>query len=237
MQTNNEAPAYSIWGVDKVVYGPVDLPMLVNWVQEERVTADSWIYLQDTDAWQKAAHIPELKMFFQTRGATHATEPTLDTTSMTLRPGTLRRVRILAGLNDAQLERFGRISELHPVRQWTEIVKQGSPGDGMYLMLEGEVRVRLMIGGKESILATLATGEFFGEVALFDHGPRSADVVANQDSLLLKIPAGAFQRFLSEAPDQAASFLFAMCKTLIARIRADNKRFRDSIALMRTMEP
>jgi CRP-like cAMP-binding protein len=74
-------------------------------------------------------------------------------------------------------------------------------------------------------------------VALFDHGPRSADVVANQDSLLLKIPAGPFQRFLSEAPDLAATFLFAMCKTLIARIRADNRRFRDSIALMRTMEP
>jgi len=237
MQPGNDAPAYSIWGVDNVVYGPVDLPMLVNWVQEERVTADSWIYRQDTDAWQKAAHIPELKMFFQTRGATHATEPTLDTTSMTLRPGTLRRVRILAGLNDAQLERFGRISELHPVRQWTEIVKQGSPADGMYLVLEGEVRVRMMIGGKESILATLAAGEFFGEVALFDNGPRSADVVANQDSLLLKISAGAFQRLVSEAPDQAAPFLFAICQTLIGRIRADNKRYHDSVTFVRTMEP
>jgi CRP-like cAMP-binding protein len=156
---------------------------------------------------------------------------------VTPRPGALRRIRILAGLTDAQLERFARFTELYPVPRWTEIVKQGSPGDSMYLVLEGEVRVRLMIAGKESVLATLAAGEFFGEVALFDHGPRSADVVANQDSLLLKIPAGAFQRFLGEAPEPAASFLFAMCKTLIARIRADNKRFRDSIALMRTMEP
>ena len=94
-----------------------------------------------------------------------------------------------------------------------------------------------MLAGKESILATLAAGEFFGEVALFDHGPRSADVVANQDGLLLKIAAGAFQRLVSEAPDQAAPFLFAICQTLIARIRADNKRFRDSIAFVRTMEP
>ena len=101
----------------------------------------------------------------------------------------------------------------------------------------GEVRVRMIIGGKESILATLAAGEFFGEVALFDHGPRSADVVANQDSLLLKISAGAFQRLVGEAPDQAAPFLFAICQTLIARIRADNKRYRDSIAFVRTMEP
>ena len=240
MQPINDAPAYCIWGVDKVVYGPVDLPMLVNWVQEERVTAGHWIYRQDTDTWQKAAQVPELKMFFQTSAANHATAPTLrtlDGTSITPKPATLRRVRILAGLNDAQLERFARFTELQPVRQWTEIVKQGSPGDAMYLVLEGEVRVRMIIGGKESILATLAAGEFFGEVALFDHGPRSADVVANQDSLLLKISAGAFQRLVGEAPDQAAPFLFAICQTLIARIRADNKRYRDSIAFVRTMEP
>jgi len=239
VQPDNEAPGYSIWGVDKVVYGPVDLPMLVNWVQEERVTADSWIYRQDTDSWQKAALIPELRIFFQT-SLTDATAPTLRTlhgTSITPKPGTLRQIRILAGMDDAQLERFARFTELQPVRQWTEIVKQGSPGDAMYLVLEGEVRVRMIIGGKESILATLAAGEFFGEVALFDHGPRSADVVANQDGLLLKIAAGAFQRLVSEAPDQAAPFLFAICQTLIARIRADNKRFRDSIAFMRTLEP
>ena len=240
MQPDNDAPAYSIWGVDKLVYGPVDLPILVNWVQEERVTAESWIYRQDTDTWQKSAHLPELKMFFQPGMSSSATAPSLGArsdTSVTPRPGALRRIRILAGLTDAQLERFARFTELHPVPQWSEVVKLGSPGDSMYLVLEGEVRVRLMVAGKESVLATLAAGEFFGEVALFDHGPRSADVVANQDSLLLKIPAGAFQRFLSEAPEPAASFLFAMCKTLIARIRADNRRFRDSIALMRTMEP
>ena len=77
MQSNNEAPAYSIWGVDKVVYGPVDLPMLVNWVQEERVTADSWIHRDDTDAWQKAARLPELKMFFQEGRTGHTTAFTL----------------------------------------------------------------------------------------------------------------------------------------------------------------
>jgi len=240
MRPNNAVRSYCIWGTDKIIYGPVDLPTLVNWVQEERVTADTWINLLEQDTWEKAAGIEELKMFFQTSAATHATAPTLHTidgTSITPKPGTLRRVRILAGLSDAQLERFARYTELQPVRQWTEIVKQGSPGDAMYLVLEGEVRVRMIIGGKESILATLAAGEFFGEVALFDHGPRSADVVANQDSLLLKISAGAFQRLVGEAPDQAAPFLFAICQTLIARIRADNKRFRDSIAFMRTLEP
>src|SRR6266516_1478944 len=105
---------------------------------------------------------------------------------------------------------------------------------GVDKVVYGPVDLRMLVNGVqgEGVLATLAAGEFFGEVALFDHGPRSADVVANQDGLLLKISAGAFQRLVGEAPDQAAPFLFAICQTLIARIRADNKRFRDSIALM-----
>jgi len=106
----------------------------------------------------------------------------------------------------------------------------------MYLVLEGEVRVRTMIAGKERILVTLAPGEFFGEVAILDCGPRSADVIANQDSLLLKISASAFQKLINEAPDLATPFLFAIGRTLVARIRADNKRYRDSVNIPRTVQ-
>ena len=104
----------------------------------------------------------------------------------------------------------------------------------MYLVLEGELRVRLMIAGKESIIATLMAGEFFGEVALFDQGARSADVIANQNSTLLKISAEAFGNLLAQAPDIAAPYLFSIGKTLVARIRADNKRYQDSVKFART---
>jgi CRP-like cAMP-binding protein len=156
-----------------------------------------------------------------------------DTSTFAKKPGTLRRIKIFADFTDEQLERFVQFMEVLRVKQWTEIVKQGQHGDAMYLVIEGELRVRMMIGGKESILVTLGMGEFFGEISLFDHGPRSADVVANHDGLLLKISAEAFDRLLKEAPDLAAPFLFAMGKTLTARIRADNKRYRDSINIAR----
>jgi len=95
------------------------------------------------------------------------------------------------------------------------------------------VRVRTMMGTKETVFATLNAGEFFGDISLFDHGPRSADVVANKDSTLLKITVPAFQRMTQEAPDLATPFLVAICKTLTSRIRADNKRYRDSINFSR----
>ncbi len=236
MDVDATTPGYMIWGVDNVVYGPVDLPTLIAWIKDERVTADTWIYLQADNHWQTAQKIGELQMFFHSDNAPAAKPLSLAHGSgpaLTVKPATLRRVKILAGLTDAQLQRFLDFMEAVKAKQWERIVKEGSPGDAMYLLLEGEVHVRLTIAGKESILATLSAGEFFGEVALFDHGPRSADVVATTDCLLLKISTAAFQKLVQDVPELAAPFLNAIGRTLISRIRADNKRYRDSIAFAR----
>src|ERR1043166_8033405 len=228
MDPNQPNSGFKIWGADDVVYGPVELPTLVDWVRDERVTADTWVFNHQTDCWQKAQRLQELQMFFRpaARGAAPggAGQP-----GQPLRPGALRRVKILAEFTEPQLERFGQFMEVLNCRQWLEAVKQGEEGDAMYLVLDGELRVRLMIAGKETIFTTLGPGEFFGEMSLFDHGPRSADVVANKDSLLLKISSASFDNLSQHAPDLAAPFLFAIGKTLAARIRADNKRYKDQI--------
>lgn len=231
MQTD-QAILYSIWAEDNVVYGPVELPTLISWIKDERVLAGTWVYDNQNDRWRKAANVPELQLFFRKKsgGAVSAEMPS-DKSVIT--PGMLRRVKALADLSDEQLDRFVHFMEPQTVRQWAQIVKQGETDDGMYLVLEGELRVRLMIGGKETILATLGAGECFGEIALFDQGPRSADVVSNKDSVLLKITAEAFDRLRREAPELSVPILFSISKTLAARIRADNKRIKDSVNFAR----
>ena len=229
MQTE-QAILYSIWAEDNVVYGPVELPALIGWVKDERVVAGTWVYDNHNDRWRKAAQIPELQLFFRKR-ARHLAEVSSDKSMIT--PGMLRRVKALADLSDEQLERFVHFMEPQTVRQWAHIVKQGETDDGMYMVLEGELRVRLMIGGKETILATLGAGECFGEMALFDQGPRSADVLSNKDSVLLKISAEAFERLRREAPELSVPILFSISKTLTARIRADNKRIKDAVSFAR----
>jgi hypothetical protein len=231
MDSKQTDPGYKIWGVDGVIYGPVELPMLVNWIKDERVAANTWIYREDNDAWQKAGQIQELQMFFRAKPAGDSVNTSF--ANANLKPGALRRVKILADMKDAQLERFAEFMEVQTVRQWTKIVKQGESGDAMFLVLEGELRVRLLINDKETILAQLGAGEFFGEMALFDRGPRSADVVANKDSVLLKISAASFGKLFDLAPELAAPFLLSVSKTLAARIRADNKRFKDSVSFAR----
>lgn len=240
MATGTGGEGFKIWAVDNQVYGPVELPTLVGWVKDARVTAETWVFSDRDDAWQKAAKVPELRMFFQKKSASEtplASSTQADATPAepppAIRPGSLRRVKVFADMSDEQLEQFIHFMEILPVRQWAELVKQGEIGDAMYLVLEGELRVRMMIGGKETVLVTLHPGEFFGEISLFDHGPRSADVVANNDSVLLRISSASFERLLAEAPELAAPFLFGMSKTLTARIRADNKRYRDSVQFAR----
>jgi CRP-like cAMP-binding protein len=94
----------------------------------------------------------------------------------------------------------------------------------MYLVIGGELRARLMNGDQETILATFEAGEFFGDISLFDQGPRSADVMANADSQMFKMSVANFERLLRDAPALATPFLQAAARTLAARIRADNKR-------------
>jgi CRP/FNR family transcriptional regulator, cyclic AMP receptor protein len=225
---------FIVWGVDQAAYGPVELPALVAWVKDERVTADTWVFSAQSGSWLKAGDLPELHLFFRSEPAAGPGPSRSPTQSVVgVDPRALRRIRILATLRDDELERFAQFVEVEKVPQWAVIVHQGERGDVMYFVLEGELRVRISVGGKETILATLGVGEFFGDISLFDHGPRSADVVANTDSLLAKVSAASFDALAKQAPELATPFLRAIGQTLTARIRADNKRYGDSILISR----
>jgi len=224
---------YKIWAVDDVVYGPIEMPTLVEWVKEERVIDETWIFDLQKDKWEKAGEMPELRSIFKGVAVRAGAKPDNTPLIQGIKPGMLRRVKILGEMTDQEIGRFAQFMEIENASQFHTVVKQGERGDAMFCILEGEVRVRQMISGKETVLATLRAGEFFGDISLFDHGPRSADVVANLHSTLLKISVENFKRLTKEAPELATPFLVAVCKTLVARIRADNKRLRDSLNFSR----
>ena len=220
MESEASKNDYFIWGIDDSPYGPVQLPVLIDWINDERVLPDTWIFTRSSGVWKKAEEISEVKDYFGLK-TSMAAETSLHAG---LKPGALRRIKILANLNDAQLAHLAEFMEPQEVPQWTVVIRQGEPGDAMYLIMSGELRARTIIGEQEAILMTFGAGDFFGEMALFDQGPRSADVVANVDCSLLRLSAGAFERLTLHAPNLAAPFLQATAQTLSARIRADNKR-------------
>lgn len=212
----DQEASYYIWGIDNSPYGPIELSLLTEWIKEGRVIADTWVFERNADNWGKASQFPELQAAFEAIPAT--------TPSAVLTPGHLRRIKILGNLSDVQLARLSDFMEFQE-RPANEIVfRQGDVGDAMFLVLGGELRARTLTGDAETILATFRTGDFFGEMALFDNGARSADVVANMDTSLIKISGANFYRLIREAPALATPFLQATARTLSFRIRADNKR-------------
>ena len=220
MELQDGINEFFIWGIDDSPYGPVELPVLVDWIGDERVLADTWVFARSDGNWRRAAEIPELQEHFS-----QVIVPESAVASrLGIKPGSLRRIKILSQLNDAQLDQLSDFMEVQKVPQWMALVKQGDVGNGMYFILQGELRARVTVDGKETILATFGPGDFFGDMSLFDHGPRSADVIANADSIVLKMSDVAFDRLTREAPALATPFLRATARTLAARIRADNKR-------------
>jgi CRP-like cAMP-binding protein len=220
MELQENVNDFFIWGIDDSPYGPVELPVLIDWISDERVLADTWVFARRDGSWRRAAEIPGLQAYFNQT----IIPDSAASLGAGIAPGSLRRIKILSQLNDAQLDRLTEFMELHKVPQWMAVVKQGDAGNGMFLILQGELRARVMVGDKETILATFGPGDFFGDMSLFDQGPRSADVIANVDSTVLKISDVAFNRLTREAPALATPFLQATARTLAARIRADNKR-------------
>lgn len=95
------------------------------------------------------------------------------------------------------------------------IVKQGEPGDCMYVIQHGQVEVILEKEGSSVTLCTLREGDFFGEMAIFEKKPRSATVRALGDARVLSVDK---KNFLSRVHDDP-SIAFRLVQTLSRRIR------------------
>ncbi|HEX9016291.1 MAG TPA: cyclic nucleotide-binding domain-containing protein [Chloroflexota bacterium] len=95
------------------------------------------------------------------------------------------------------------------------IVKQGEPGDCMYVIQQGEVEVILEKEEGDVILCTLRENDFFGEMAIFNKKPRSATVRALGDARVLSVDK---KNFLSRVHDDP-SIAFRLVQTLSRRIQ------------------
>ncbi|HLG20306.1 MAG TPA: cyclic nucleotide-binding domain-containing protein [Bdellovibrionota bacterium] len=76
------------------------------------------------------------------------------------------------------------------------VFTEGDPGNEMYFVHSGRVRIQKDIDGKPEVLAVMEKGDFFGEMALLDHMPRTATAIIEEDSELLKVDSGNFEKLL-----------------------------------------
>lgn len=111
------------------------------------------------------------------------------------------------------------------------IVSAGEAGHCMYVILKGKVRVSSKNGAEDVELALLGPTNFFGEVALVDDGPRSADVTAVEDCELLSITRMTLGILAGLQPGAAVHLLASIGRSLVARLRQGNQKYMDLIVL------
>jgi len=143
----------------------------------------------------------------------------------------LREVRLFRGLKTEALERISRLaSEEHHARG-TKVFQHGDAGDKLYLILEGKIRISRDVPGMgEEALAILGPGQVFGEMALLDESPRSADARAHERCRVLTIAKDGFDDLLFMDKDLAYEVLWSMVNMLAGRLRETN----DKLTLLST---
>jgi CRP-like cAMP-binding protein len=124
----------------------------------------------------------------------------------------LAEVPLFAGLSRRHLKRIAGLASTRRYASGAPIVRAGDRGNAFYVLLDGGARVVPQAGRP----ARLRAGDAFGEMALLDDAPRSADVVADGEVLALVIGRSAFAKLLRSEPRLA----HALLRTLAARVRA-----------------
>ena len=133
---------------------------------------------------------------------------------------TLRLLRE-KGLSGDELRTLADFSNVKRYRSGEFLFHEGDEGDRMYVVLEGKVMISKIIpGGGEEALAFLGRGDFFGEMAMIDAGPRSADAKAFQGPATVV----AFDRQTLEEVEQAdpkasVEFIKLLCQLMCQRLR------------------
>ncbi|HEX7928490.1 MAG TPA: cyclic nucleotide-binding domain-containing protein, partial [bacterium] len=106
----------------------------------------------------------------------------------------LKRVQVFAAFTDAELVNLLRICHVRQIPAGKYIFRQGDAGDQLYVLISGRVEIRRGQGAESRVLDTWNPGQCFGEMAIIDSAPRSADAVAALDSIVIGIRAETVNR-------------------------------------------
>ncbi len=139
----------------------------------------------------------------------------------------IRSVPLFASLDDEAAIELRNLLQTRIVASGTNLFRAGDQGDAMYLIESGRVQIALTDDDhKELILAELAQGDFFGEMAIIDGKQRSADATVTEDARLAVLSRDSFLRFIDNNPTVA----LAMLSATFSRLRRTDKLLQQRVS-------
>ena len=138
----------------------------------------------------------------------------------------VRQAPLFAALDDEAAQALRSTMTRVEVARGDAIFHEGDPGDRLYVIVEGKIKLGRASGdGRENLLAILGPGEMFGELSLFDPGPRNAAGTAVADTVLLGVGSDDLDEWLRGRPEVARHLLRALAR----RLRRTNEALADLV--------
>jgi CRP/FNR family transcriptional regulator, cyclic AMP receptor protein len=147
-------------------------------------------------------------------------------------PQALRACALFQSLPADRLRRVAEIATHRDLAAGAIVFREGDPGDEMYVVVAGKVRISKRVPGVgEEALGILEPGTHFGEMAMVDDSPRSADAIAHTACALAVIRREELDQLMFVDKELAYDLLWTLVRTLSARLRETNDKLRAFFAM------
>ncbi len=134
-------------------------------------------------------------------------------------------------LDPGQLSEVVHIMQIRRIGSGQPIFREGDPGDAWYVIFEGAADVTKNGDfGPPKVIAEIGPRACFGEMAMLDHSPRSASVVARGETTVFRFPRDAFEVLLAEDNIAAYKLVYQIAKVLTVRARNTTQQLSDALA-------
>ena len=158
-------------------------------------------------------------------GETASTEHAPRTTDIALKLDVLKGMQMFRYLSYKELVRVSNISEMLELAKDQVVFAAGQPGDAMYVVLSGAVR----LAKGDTTVADMGRGQHFGEMSLVDRSVRSLTATATDATRLLVIHRKDFYDIIKREPASAVKMLWAFCQVLGTRLRKTTNDLSDAL--------
>ena len=136
----------------------------------------------------------------------------------------LRKIKLFEGCSSEELDRIDQLSDTLDVKAGTVLAREGTVGKEFAVILSGSATISRE--GKE--LATIGTGDYFGEIALLDGVTRTATVTAAEDSTIEVLDRRAFRSLLDEFPQMSRTMLLGLTHRIV-ELSDENQQLRSRL--------
>jgi CRP/FNR family cyclic AMP-dependent transcriptional regulator len=144
----------------------------------------------------------------------------------------LKDVSLFRELDEEELAQILMVGLVRRYPAGAIILGEGTAGGRLQIIHEGQVRISKVVPGVgEEALAILRPGDFFGEVEFLDGSPASAQAIAHSDCEILSVPHSEIENLMRSCPELSAKLLWALARTLAARLRDTNQKLAGLFAI------